>query len=323
MHNSKKVYIVMYHYTRDLYHSRYPSIKGMDVDLFRRQINFFVEKFNVITMDELLEAVHSGDNIALPDDAVVLTFDDGYIDNYTVALPILEKYGVQGSFFVPGKTFAEHKLLDVNKIHFILSSAKIEEIANKLKERMDYYRGLEFDYPPTSDLYNEYAVASRYDDPNTVFVKKMLQTVLPEKVRNHISSELFECFVGISEETLAYELYMHVEQIELLKRHGMYIGIHGYDHYWLGNLDRTHMQQDIDKALTVMDEFIDRDNWVMNYPYGSYNDDVVEYISSKGAKLGLTTEVRMADVISDNPFLMPRFDCNDFPPKSNIFLIIR
>lgn len=32
-----KLYIVMYHYTRDLGHSRYPQIRGMDKDLFRKQ----------------------------------------------------------------------------------------------------------------------------------------------------------------------------------------------------------------------------------------------------------------------------------------------
>jgi len=31
----------------------------------------------------------------------------------------LEEFGIQGSFFIPGKTFATHQLLNVNKIHYI------------------------------------------------------------------------------------------------------------------------------------------------------------------------------------------------------------
>ena len=144
----------------------------------------------------------------------------------------------------------------------------------------------------------------------------MLQTVLPERVRNRISSDLFERYVGVSEEVLAYELYMSREQIRTMKRHGMYIGIHGYDHYWLGNLSREAMEQDISQALMVMEEFIDSERWVMNYPYGSHNKDVVEYIRQRGCVMGLTTEVRAADLKEDARYLLPRLDCNDFPPKS-------
>ena len=144
----------------------------------------------------------------------------------------------------------------------------------------------------------------------------MLQTVLPETIRNRISSELFEEYVGVTEEQMAYELYMTDDQIRTMKRHGMYIGVHGYDHYWLGNLPSEKMKEDIEKALEVMDEFINRDEWVINYPYGSFNDDVVEFVKSKGACVGLTTEVMVADLSKDSALILPRLDCNDFPPKS-------
>ena len=37
-----------------------------------------------------------------------------------------------------------------------------------------------------------------------------------------------------------------------MKRHGMFIGIHGYDHYWLGNLTEKEMKADIDQALDAL-----------------------------------------------------------------------
>lgn len=311
-----KLYISMYHYTRDLSHSRYPKIKGMDKSLFRQQIEFMKNNFNVVTMEQVIDAVEGGKS-KLPERALLLTFDDGYIDNYTFALPVLEEYRVQGSFFIPGKTFATHQLLDVNKIHYILASADMDELVKDVKKEMDYYRGREYDYPTTDELFDEYAVANRFDVKETIFVKRMLQTVLPEKLRNIISSKLFKKYVGVSEEQLAYELYMTEEQIRTMKRHGMFIGLHGYDHYWLGNLEPEQMKKDISKAMEVLDEFIDNKHWVMNYPNGSYNQNVLEYIKAKGACIGLTTEVRVADLEMDNPYKIPRLDCNDFPPKSN------
>lgn len=309
-----KLYISMYHYTRDLVHSRYPGIKGLDIELFKKQIEFMKANFSIVTMEQVIASI-KGEEI-LPENALLLTFDDGYIDNYMYAFPILEDAGVQGSFFISGKTFDTHQLLDVNKIHYILASADINSLLIDVFERLNHYRGKEFEYASNDELFNQYAVSNRFDCKETIFVKRILQTVLPEKLRNIISSDLFEKYVGVSEETLAYELYMSEEQIKSMKRHGMFIGLHGYDHYWLGNLNTEQMKTDITKALEVMDSFIKKNEWVMNYPYGSYNSDVIDFIKSKGAVLGVTTEVRVADLSMDSVYELPRLDCNDFPPKS-------
>ena len=124
--NEKRLWISMYHYTRDLIHSRYQNIKGLNVDLFRQQLAFFKDNFNVVCMEQIIEAINGKDS--LPEKALLLTFDDGYIDNYLYALPLLEEFGFQGSFFIPGKTFTTHQLLDVNKIHYILASANINNL---------------------------------------------------------------------------------------------------------------------------------------------------------------------------------------------------
>ncbi len=112
---------------------------------------------------------------------------------------------------------------------------------------------------------------------------------------------------------------MNREQIHLMKNEGMYIGLHGYDHYWLANLTEDELHSDVDKMLAVMDEFIDMDCWVLNYPYGNYSDTVISYIESKDCMLGMTTEVRTGELGSDYRFTIPRLDCNDFPPKSENF----
>lgn len=315
-----KLYVVMYHYTRDLKNSRYPKIQGMDLSLFSQQLDYFIENFNIVTMEQVIEAWNSS-NGNLPEKALLLTFDDGYIDNYLVALPQLMERHIQGSFFIPGKTFTENTLLDVNKIHFILANSEINQLIGRLFTKLDFYRGSEFDYPANDVLFKEYAVANRFDCKEVIFVKRILQNVLPERLRQLVSSELFEESIGLPEHIFARELYMNSNQITLMKNEGMYIGIHGYDHYWLGNLPEEKMKEDIDKALEVMTSFIDQKGWVMNYPYGSYNDSVLSYIEAKGCKLGLTTNVHIAEIGRDNRLILPRLDCNDFPPKSDNYIV--
>lgn len=306
--------IIMYHYVRDLSHSRYPKIKGLDTELFKEQITYLKKNFTIVTMEKVIDITTRGGH--LPDNSILLTFDDGYIDNFTNILPILKQHKLQGSFFIPGKTFTEDVLLDVNKIHFILASASEKEIVEDLFILLNNLRDIYSDIPDNDKLYKTYAIADRFDTAGIVFIKRILQTVLKEELRNKISSILFEKYVGLPENYFARELYMNRDQIRFMRDEGMFIGLHGYDHYWLANLSEDKMKKDIDKALEVMDEFIDKDNWVMNYPYGNYNHNVIEYIKTKGCKLGLTTEVGRANLEKDDLYQLPRWDCNDFPPKS-------
>lgn len=311
----QKLKIVMYHYIRDLQNSRYPQIKGLEYSLFKEQILFLKENYHVIRMEDLLNKYKQ--NIDLPDNALLLTFDDGYIDHYTYVMPVLLECGLQGSFFIPGKIFSEHVLLDVNKIHFILASQNEFVLIQDLNAQLNYYRGVEFPIPSNRELWEQYAVANRFDTKETIFVKRILQTGLPERLRQIISSNLFHKYMnGIKEDIFARELYVNYDQIKCMHRCGMYIGPHGYDHYWLGKLPVEDMKSDILKGLASLEELIDKKAWVMNYPYGSYNDDTINFLQTTGCKAGISTEVRIADIETDNRYILPRLDTNDFPPKS-------
>lgn len=312
------LYIVMYHYVRDLQHSRYPKIKGMDYRLFKDQIAFFERNFTVVTMEEVIRAWNGDGN--LPENAMLLTFDDGYIDNYIYIFPVLKEHRMQGSFFVPGKIIAENVLLDVNKIHFILASANVDLILKDLFMQLNYYRKAGAPLPSNEELFKKHAVANRFDQKEVVCIKRILQTEIEEEIRHRISDYLFRKYVALPEEVFARELYMNRDQIKCMKDDGMFIGIHGYDHYRLAALPEEQMKLDIDKALETMGEFINRDEWVFNYPYGSYNDNIIGYASVKGCKLGMSTKVKLANVRKDDRYELPRLNCNDFPPKSNVYL---
>ena len=55
-----KLYISMYHYTRNLKMSRYPEIKGLDYAMFREQIEFMKHNFNIVTMEQVFDALRGG-----------------------------------------------------------------------------------------------------------------------------------------------------------------------------------------------------------------------------------------------------------------------
>jgi peptidoglycan/xylan/chitin deacetylase (PgdA/CDA1 family) len=66
---------------------------------FEQQMKYLYDNgYTTITPDQLIAHLKSGN--ALPEKPVMITFDDGYLDNYTIAYPILKKYGQRAVFFL-------------------------------------------------------------------------------------------------------------------------------------------------------------------------------------------------------------------------------
>jgi peptidoglycan/xylan/chitin deacetylase (PgdA/CDA1 family) len=76
---------------------RAPSI-AVSPRLFERQMAFLARHYAVISLDEVVDCVEC--HRPFPKRAVALTFDDGYLDNYVVALPILRRHGLSATFFL-------------------------------------------------------------------------------------------------------------------------------------------------------------------------------------------------------------------------------
>ena len=54
MKNNNKLTVVMYHYVRDLVHSRYPKIHGLQIELFREQVQFLKKNYNFVILMNLV-----------------------------------------------------------------------------------------------------------------------------------------------------------------------------------------------------------------------------------------------------------------------------
>jgi peptidoglycan/xylan/chitin deacetylase (PgdA/CDA1 family) len=263
-------------------------------------------------MELLIDSVDN--HSKLPEKSVLLTFDDAYLDHFNYVFPLLNEYKIQGSFFPPVKAITEHTVLDVNKIHFILASAEdkskiIKEIKIELKKfRNDY--NLESD----SFYFDKLAQSNRFDTADVVFIKRLLQVELDEKLRKIITNNLFEKIVGINEDSFSRELYMDIEQIKCMHRNGMHIGSHGYDHYWLGSLTRENQKKEINASYEFLKQIgCNTKQWTMCYPYGNYNDTTIELLIEHNCKLALTTEVNIANLQKYSKYTLPRLDTNDIP----------
>jgi peptidoglycan/xylan/chitin deacetylase (PgdA/CDA1 family) len=303
----------MYHYVRDLLNSRYPKIHALDKKEFQFQIDYLVKNYNILSPDDVMELVlGNGD---FPDNGCWLTFDDGYMDHYEVVFPVLEKYGVKGSFFPPVTTTQHIDVLDANKVHFVVASVDdLSILTERLKSLYSLYEvdkitGCSFDVVSSSiDSYH------RYDSADVVIFKRLLQRELPSVVRSIICNELFSEFVTSDIGGFSQELYMGLDHLKEMREAGHEIGLHGYDHAWLGYLSDAEQKINIASSL----EFFSKnglcsEQWTICYPHGNYNESTLKIVKELGGSMGVTTVPSPVNVNDYDPLLLPRMNTNDFP----------
>ncbi|MFC1754569.1 polysaccharide deacetylase family protein [Thermoproteota archaeon] len=90
--------VLMYHYVLDSQKAK-KDRRIVTPNSLESQLNFLkTNNYNVIPLEEFATLVREKKDI--PNNTVVLTFDDGHLDNYTNAYPILKKYGLPATMFI-------------------------------------------------------------------------------------------------------------------------------------------------------------------------------------------------------------------------------
>lgn len=109
--STKGVTILMYHYTTE----KSENYMSVPKEKFREQMKYLKQNgFNVITLDDLYSYYTEGKEI--PDNAVIITFDDGYKNNYLYAYPILKEYGFKATIFMITSKIGEHLYLTADDL---------------------------------------------------------------------------------------------------------------------------------------------------------------------------------------------------------------
>ncbi|MGI9424898.1 MAG: polysaccharide deacetylase family protein [Hyphomicrobiaceae bacterium] len=91
-------------------------------DQFGRQLDYIAQEYDVIGFADLL-AVYKGRQ-TLPKRPLLITFDDGFADNYAFAFPALSERNLTAAFFVTTEHIGQRELFWFDKIGFLLRHAR-------------------------------------------------------------------------------------------------------------------------------------------------------------------------------------------------------
>lgn len=303
--------IVTYHYVRSVDRSPYPRLKALDTRDFEGQLDYVGRHYQVVALEDVAAAACGAR--PLPPNSCLLTFDDGLLDHYLTVFPRLARRAWSGCFFPVPEATRGRRVLDVHKIQFILAVERdTQALVHRIMDAVSAARK-DIELPSSETMLAAFATPGRYDGAEVRFVKNALQYGLPQPLRSRLVHELFLDLVVQPEASLARELYMDVEQMQLMARAGMVFGGHG-SHAWLGRSTSDEQRDDFRGSAALVHQITGKpaEGWTMCYPHGSYNAETLEIAREAGCTLGLTTR---AGVVHDfsQPLELPRMDATNLP----------
>lgn len=253
------VAILMYHGVvkeqPDKFNYRHVSCSDFEV-----QLKLLKQHCNVISVKDLFLNKLSTERLN-----VVITFDDGFKNNFLYAAPILEKYNLPASFYVTGSTDDGFEWLWPDFLN-IMSRHVFEpvEICGRIfKNNGKFFKDINSD-ELLSDII-------RYSEPTWEFKKSMyssFQRWIPNMYRPD-----YRPF---------WEL-MNVEEIKALANNPLFtIGCHGYFHNNLGSLDLKDAMDELIKSKQYLEKILKSSIDELAYPDGSYTKDLVQMAKNHG-----------------------------------------
>lgn len=259
-----KLSILIFHRVRPAPDPLFPS--EATVETFDAQLGLLKSLFNVLPLAEATRRLQSG---TLPARAACITFDDGYADNVTHALPLLQKHGLHATFFIATSYLNGGRMFN---------DTVIESIRECRADRLDL-----------SDLgLGVHALESHA--AKSAAIGKLLPQVkyLPHDERERVASEIAR---HARVDKLSDDLMMTTTQLKVLHNAGMEIGGHTHRHPILAKLDRRRAREEIAAGKAWLEKTLDAPIRLFAYPNGKPGSDYLPEQTAIVQELGFEAAV--------------------------------
>ena len=242
------VWILRYHSVSDSRDQNFryvtPSI-AVSPRVFESHTAFLSSHNTIISLDDVAAWINGA--ISLPRQSVVITFDDGYQDNYRHAYPILKKYGATATFYVVTDAIGNAQPLWTSELRDIVYRASQRHVTlNSIgSERID--------------LTDEAA------KKQTIQTIGRIMRCTDKKTRGVIIREMRDKLIGEKNGFLD-EVMMSWDELREMKRGGMCIGSHTMSHPLLSAISQQEAAIEIAGSKTKIEEELDAPAVHLSYP---------------------------------------------------------
>ncbi len=239
-----------------------------DVARFDAQMRWVKDWFNVLPLAEAVRALRRG---SLPARPLAITFDDGYADNATNALPILRRLGLPATFFIATGYLNGGRMFNDTVIEAVRAA-----------------KGA------TIDLAAIGLGAFRIDtvEAKRAALRELLPNLkyLPERERDTKAREVAACCGA----ELPDNLMLTDGQVVELDRAGMTIGAHTVTHPILARLPDEVARREIRESKDRLTELLGKPVTLFAYPNGKPGQDYTAAHVAMARELGFEGAVSTA-----------------------------
>jgi len=303
---SRHIVSVNYHFVRPESSGRFRLRAHEKPDRFDAQLSALDGDFEYLSCRDVL-----GPDRTNGDPCAVITFDDGARDVYEHALPILRRHDAKATVFVCSKPYLDGRLLQIQKVEFLMSRLGIEGFRTAFYEELgrQFLDQIERESLEFSGGYQFY----RYDEEPIRRFKLDLNYQLPYAIVEPVLDAVFEAVFGPGAEAEAIrETYMSVDELKRLVEAGVEIGTHTHSHRVLSRLDFLEQKREMETSAAFLKEIVGESQICVAYPFGFQNDDTVQAARELDLFAGYALERRpITDADLEGRFALPRYDVND------------
>ena len=226
-----------------------PGVFSATGDQLSDQISYLKRNVPLVTLEEALAFVDGTLKEKTPRCRVLLTFDDGYLDNYEVAFPILRSHGAQGVFFLATGMVGSCCVPWWDHIAFLMKTARRRRFS------LHYPGVLAVDLVENDMSQTLRDVLRLYKRPGNVDSERFIQE-LKEAARG---DDLPRC----------PRRFLNWEEAREMIAGGMAIGSHTHSHAVLTQLDAKQQKSDLSHSRVLLKQNLNIEADVLAYPVGA------------------------------------------------------
>lgn len=265
--------------------------RHLPADTFERHLRYFKRNFHTVTFSELFRLYQEDASPSKP--TLALTFDDGYLNNLTHALPLLEQYEIPATFFV--------STICLEAPSAVLWPDVIDVLRVGLGSRGIQIGPLDFQPRPGLPfrLYERGSGQSLYDYVKQLGVGER-DKVLSELKQTYAFDELVEA------RNARYWQLMNREQVQQLAASPWAeIGSHAHRHYNLANIPAQDARYELTHSKALLEDLLQSPIHTLAFPDGNYNAEVKALAKEAGYDCLGALKYRLPDDKAD-PHILSR-----------------
>ena len=300
--------VVNYHYVRPVFNAPFSGVHGITPGELDTQLRVLGRAGEFIGAAQVRAGVQG--TSALPERAILITFDDGLREQVEYALPVLDRLNVPALFFVNTSPLAQGTVSAVHKIHLLRAHTPPDDLWQRLLHTAASL-GVALSVEDTD---RAATLQYRYDSLTDARLKYALNFRLEPEVRDRLIDACFQAAFGNDERATSKRLYMGTEDLRQLGARES-LGTHGHEHVPLGRLSRTAAAANVRTSIELLTQWAGVRPYALSYPYGSReacSPDAGAGAADAGIEFAFTME-RAGNADLESPFFLGRFDCNDVP----------